>query len=191
AFALTVCTMMGLALGVDYSLLMVSRFREELAKGSEPIDAARRTRRTAGGTRMCAGSTLLFSMLVSLFILPGSLLASLAGTVAMVVILSVTVATVVGPALLILIGPNLDRWRIGTAADGRSRLMTFVGAALKRPAPVAALIGAGLLLLGAPALGLKTGPPSPEQLATDAPAREDSELVRRAIGPGYDAPFQV
>ena len=58
-------------------------------------------------------------MIVSLFILPGSLLASLAGTVCMVVILSVTVATVVGPAMLTLIGPNVDRWRIGASARGR------------------------------------------------------------------------
>jgi RND superfamily putative drug exporter len=191
AFALTVCSMMGLALGVDYALLMVSRFREELAAGTEPAEAARRTRRTAGRTTIFAGSTLLLSMLVSLFILPGSLLASLAGTVIMVVILSVTVATVVGPALLTLIGPNVDRWRIGKPAGGRSRLMAFVGAALRRPAPVAALIGAVLLLLAAPAIGLKTGPPSVEELPKDSPAREDAELIDTAIGPGWDAPFQM
>jgi RND superfamily putative drug exporter len=191
AFALTVTTMMGLALGVDYALLMVSRFREELAAGVEPAEAARRTRRTAGRTTIFAGSTLLLSMLVSLFILPGSLLASLAGTVIMVVILSVTVSNVVGPALLTLIGPNIDRWRIGSPAAGRSRLMVLVGAALKRPAPVAAVIGAVLLALAAPALALKTGPPSPEQLAKDAPARKDAELVDREIGPGWDAPFQI
>ncbi|MEA3034427.1 MAG: putative drug exporter of the superfamily, partial [Sphingomonadales bacterium] len=193
AFALTVCTMMGLALGVDYALLMVSRFREELATGTSPAEAARVTRRTAGRTTVFAGSTLLLSMLVSLFILPGSLLASLAGTVAMVVILSVAVATIVGPALLTLIGPNVDRWRIGPAPrpDSESRLMAIVGAALKRPAPVAALIGAILLLLAAPALALKTGPPSPEQLAKDAPARKDAELIDNSIGPGWDAPFQV
>jgi RND superfamily putative drug exporter len=191
AFALTVCSMMGLALGVDYALLMVSRFREELASGAAPAEAARRTRRTAGRTVMFAGSTLLLSMLVSLLILPGSLLASLAGTVIMVVILSVTAATLVGPALLTLIGPNVDRWRIGSTAPGRSRLMVLVGAALKRPAAVAALIGFVLLLLAAPAIGLKTGPPSPEQLADDAPARKDAELIDRAIGPGWDAPFQI
>ncbi|MDX6589552.1 MAG: putative drug exporter of the superfamily, partial [Solirubrobacterales bacterium] len=193
AFALTVCTMMGLALGVDYALLMVSRFREELARGTSPAEAARVTRRTAGRTTVFAGSTLLLSMLVSLFILPGSLLASLAGTVAMVVILSVAVATIVGPALLTLIGPNVDRWRIGPAPrpDSESRLMAIVGAALKRPAPVAALIGAVLLLLAAPALALKTGPPSPEQLAKDAPARKDAELIDNSIGAGWDAPFQV
>ncbi len=191
AFALTVCTMMGLALGVDYSLLMVSRFREELGGGASPLDAARETRRTAGRTTVFAGSTLLFSMLASVFLLPGALLASLAGTVALVVLLTVVVATVVGPPLLIVIGPNVDRWRIGAPAGGRSRLMIAVGAALKRPAAVSALIGAVLLLLAAPAVGLKTGPPSPEQLATDAPAREDAELISRTIGPGWDAPFRV
>jgi putative drug exporter of the RND superfamily len=191
AFALTVCTMMGLALGVDYALLMVSRFREELAAGTEPAEAARRTRHTAGRTTMFAGSTLVLSMAVSLFILPGSLLASLAGTLIVVVLLSVTVATVVGPALLTLVGANLDRWRIGRAAGGRSRLIVFVTAALRRPAPVAALIAAVLLLLAAPALGLKTGPPSPEELAKDSTARRNAELIDHAIGPGWDAPFQV
>ena len=83
---------------------MVSRFREELAGGAEPLEAARITRRHAGRTVAFAGSTLLLSMLVSLLILPGSLLVSLAGTVAMVVVLSVTVATLVGPAILTLVG---------------------------------------------------------------------------------------
>jgi RND superfamily putative drug exporter len=191
AFALTVCTMMGLALGVDYALLMVSRFREELAAGKDPADAARQTRRTAGRTTVFAGSTLLLSMLVSIFVVPGPLLASLAGTVAMVVVLSVAVATLVGPALLTLIGPNIDRWRIGPAPNGGSRLMILVGAALKRPALAALLIGAVVLLLSSPAIALKTGPPSTEQLPQDAPARKDNELIARSIGPGYAAPYQV
>ncbi|MFL5899517.1 MAG: MMPL family transporter [Solirubrobacterales bacterium] len=192
AFALTVCSMMGLALGVDYALLMVSRFREELATGAEPADATRITRRHAGRTVLFAGSTLLLSMVVSLFILPGSLLASLAGTVCMVVILSISVATIVGPAILTLVGSRINLWRIGGAPRaGRSRLMAVVGAALRKPALAAVLIGALLLALVSPALGLKTGPPSPEQLSKDSPARQDAELVDSAIGPGWDAPFQI
>jgi putative drug exporter of the RND superfamily len=192
AFALAVCTMMGLALGVDYALLMVSRFREELAGGATPLEAARETRHTAGRTTAFAGSTLLISMIVSIFILPGSLLASMAATVAMVVVLSVLVATVVGPSLLILIGPNVDRWRIGPAPNGeRSGLMAFVTAALRKPVPVAAAIFAVLLVLALPALGLKTGPPSTQQLSPNDPARKDAELVDRTIGPGWDAPFVI
>jgi RND superfamily putative drug exporter len=192
AFALAVCTMMGLALGVDYALLMVSRFREELALGTSPLDAARSTRRTAGRTVIFAGSTLVLSMLVSLFILPGSLLASLAGTLIMVVTLSILVATIVGPALLTMVGPNVDRWRIGKEPDeGSSRLMVLVNGALRRPAIVATLIGAVLVVLSAPAIALKTGPPSPTQLAEDAPARQDAEKIDSAIGSGWDAPFQI
>jgi putative drug exporter of the RND superfamily len=191
AFALTVCSMMGLALGVDYALLMVSRFREELAAGLEPAEAARVTRRTAGRTTLFAGSTLLLSMLVSIFILPGSLLASLAGTLAMVVILTVTISTLVAPAVLALLGPNVDRWRIGAAPNGRSRLMTVVSAALRRPVFVSLLIGGVVLALAAPAIALKTGPPSPEQLPSNDQAREDAELIATAFAPGYEAPFTV
>jgi RND superfamily putative drug exporter len=192
AFALTVCTMIGLALGVDYALLMVSRFREELAGGAAPIDAARVTRRHAGRTVAFAGSTLLLSMLVSLLILPGSLLVSLAGTVAMVVVLSVTVATLAGPAILTLVGENVNRWRIGPAVSAeRSGVMRFVNGALRRPLIAALVIGAILLALAGPAVGLKLGPPSPEQLSKDAPARKNAELIDKAIGPGWDAPFQI
>jgi putative drug exporter of the RND superfamily len=192
AFALTVCTMIGLALGVDYALLMVSRFREELAGGAEPVEAARITRRHAGRTVAFAGSTLLLSMLVSLLILPGSLLVSLAGTVAMVVVLSVTVATLVGPAILTLAGENVNRWRIGPAARADSSgVMRFVNGALRRPLIAALVIGAILLALAGPAVGLKLGPPSPEQLSQNAPARKNAELIDKAIGPGWDAPFQI
>ena len=79
------------------------------------------TRRTAGRTTVFAGSTLLVSMLVSIFVVPGPLLASLAGTVAMVVVLSVGVATLVGPALLVLVGPNINRWRIGAGGERSAR----------------------------------------------------------------------
>ena len=192
ALALTVCTMMGLALGVDYSLLMVSRFREELAEGATPIDAAWATRRTAGRTTIFAGSTLVLSMVAAILVAPGALLASLAGTLALVVVLTVLVATVVGPSTLVLLGANVDRWRIGPAPNGdRSWLMTFVSAALRRPAAVAALIGAVVLVLAAPAIGLKTGPPDPSGLPKDDPVRLDYELISRSVGRGAEAPYTI
>jgi putative drug exporter of the RND superfamily len=67
----------------------------------------------------------------------------------------------------------------------------MVGVALKKPAVATALIGLLLLVLAVPAIGLKTGPPSPEQLAEDSPAREDAELIDNSIGAGFDAPYQV
>jgi RND superfamily putative drug exporter len=192
AVALTVCTMMGLALGVDYALLMVSRFREELATGADPVEAAWATRRTAGRTTVFAGSTLVLSMIVAFFVLPGALLASLAGTLAMVVVLTVAVAILVGAPTLVLVGANIDRWRIGpTRSAERSRLMAMVSAALKRPALVAALIGGVVLALAAPTLALKTGPFSATQLPRDDPVRRDAETVSRSVGRGFEAPFTI
>ncbi|HSR95211.1 MAG TPA: MMPL family transporter [Solirubrobacterales bacterium] len=187
-FALTVCTMMGLALGVDYALLMVSRFREELEAGTAPLAAARMTRRTAGRTTAFAGSTLFLAMLVTLFVMPGTLLISLAGTAIIVTGISVLVATLVGPALLVVTGHNVNRWRIGGNGDGAG-VMTLVRGALSRPLVAVILIGVVVMLLAAPAISLKTGPPSAEQLPTSNPAREEAELIAGAIGPGWEAPF--
>ena len=189
-FALTVCVMMGLALGVDYALLMVSRFREEMAAGAAPPAAARMTRRTAGRTTAFAGSTLFLAMLVTLFVMPGNLLVSLAGTAIVVTAISVLVATLVGPALLVVIGGNVNRWRIGGDGDGAG-VMTLVRGALSRPLLAVILIGVVVILLAAPALSLKTGPPSAEQLPTSNPARQEAELIAGAIGPGWEAPFVV
>ncbi|HEX3737272.1 MAG TPA: MMPL family transporter [Solirubrobacterales bacterium] len=190
AFSLTVATMMGLALGVDYALLMVSRFREELAAGKDPREAALSTRHTAGRTTLFAGSTLFASMVVSVLVLPGSLLLSLAGTAILVTAISVVVANYLVPPLLVLLGPNVNRWRIGRPPDGRHALLNrFLTAALRRPAPVAILIGVVLLALAAPAVAIKTGPPSAEQLPTGDRARQESELIARQMGPGWTAPF--
>jgi putative drug exporter of the RND superfamily len=188
--ALTVCTMMGLALGVDYALLMVSRFREELEAGAEPLEAARMTRRTAGRTTAFAGSTLFLAMLVTLFVMPGNLLVSLAGTAIVVTAISVLVAALVGPALLVVIGHNVNRWRIGGAEDGAG-VMALVRGALSRPLVATILIGLVVLALAAPVLALKTGPPTAQQLPSDNQAREEAELIADAFGPGWEAPFVV
>ena len=190
AFALTVATMMGLALGVDYALLMVSRFREELALGKDPADAAHSTRRTAGRTTLFAGVTLFVSMAVSVFVLPGSLLLSLAGTAIMVTAISLITSIYLAPPLLSLLGPNVDRWHLSRSGPAtHNTLHALLQTALRRPAPVAIAISGGLLLLAAPALAIKTGPPSAKQLPPSSPARADAERVSRQIGPGWDAPF--
>ncbi len=192
AFSLTVATMMGLALGVDYALLMVSRFREELGNGAEPLEAAIATRRTAGRTTLFAGSTLFASMIVTIFVLPGSLLLSLAGTAIVVTALSVFVANYLTPPLLLLLGHNVDRWRLGRPSrGGHALLRRSLRAALRRPAAIAVVISAALLLLAAPALAIKTGPPSAAQLPSSDSARRDSELISRQIGAGWEAPFVV
>jgi putative drug exporter of the RND superfamily len=190
AFALTVATMMGLALGVDYALLMVSRFREELASGKDAVTAAYSTRRTAGRTTLFAGTTLFVSMLVSVFVLPGTLLLSLAGTAILVTAISLVTSLFLAPPLLSLLGANVNRWSIARRSpEQHNTLHALLQTALRRPAPIAIAISGLLLILAAPAVAIKTGPPSAKQLPTSDPARIDSELVAAELGPGWDAPF--
>jgi len=190
AFALTVATMMGLALGVDYALLMVSRFREELAAGKDSVAAAHSTRRTAGRTTLFAGTTLFASMIVAVFVLPGSMLLSLAGTAILVTAISVTASVYLAPALLSLLGDNVDRWHLSrSGSESHHTLHRLLSIALRRPARVAIGVSVALLLLAVPAIGIKTGPPSARQLPSSDPARVDAELISRQIGPGWDAPF--
>ncbi len=190
ALSLVVCTMMGLALGVDYSLLIVSRFREELAAGHPPARAAALTRRSAGRTTAIAGATLFFSIFLSAFFQPGSLLVSLAAALATVTALAVLIAWASLPALLTLLGPRINAGRIGRSRPGSgSRIAAAAAAALRRPAVAAVVIAVPLLALAAPALAFDTGSPGVDELSPSSGARKDSEAIAAAVGAGWQAPF--
>jgi len=186
-----VASMMGLALGVDYALLMVSRFREELAGEATPAEAALETRRTAGRTILIAGSTLLSALLVAFLAIPEGIFTSLNGAVVLATALSIVMAWTVGPAALALLGDNVNRWRIGGAPDGSSRWMTLVRRALRRPGATAAAIGALMLLAATPTLFMQVGSSGLEQLPPDSSVRRDADLIGRVAGPGWGAPFEV
>jgi RND superfamily putative drug exporter len=198
ALSLVVCTMMGLALGVDYSLFTVSRFREELARGAAPAVAARTARRTAGRTIAVAGSTLFAAIFLTAFLQPGTLLLSLATALVVVTPISVALAALALPALLALLGPRIELGTIGrrpgapaAAPASRSRVAAAAAAALRRPALAAALIALPLVLLALPALGFDTGAPGVDELPASSPARQSAEQIDRAVGPGWEAPFQI
>ena len=191
ALALVVCTMMGLALGVDYSLLIVSRFREELERDPDPWRAAAATRASAGRTTLFAGVTLIVALVFSAFLQPGSLLLSLATATAVVTVISVVISTAAVPALLGLLGPRINAGRIGAGRKARRRptVAAAAGAALRNPALAACLVAIPLLLLTLPVLGFATGPPGIDELPTSSDARESAETIDRAVGPGWEAPF--
>jgi len=194
ALSLVVCTMMGLALGVDYSLFIVSRFREELAAGHDPPAAALRSRRTAGRTVVFAGSTLFVSLFASAFLQPGTLLVSLATALVLVTAISVAIAWGALPALLTVLGPRINAGRIArrsaTAQGSMSRrVAAAASAALRRPALAAAAIAVSLALLASPALAFNTGSPGVGELSASSPARRSAEAIGRAVGPGWEAPF--
>jgi putative drug exporter of the RND superfamily len=191
ALSLVVCTMMGLALGVDYSLLIVSRFREELDGGRDPWEAAAATRESAGRTTLFAGVTLIVAVVFSAFLQPGSLLLSLATTVGVVAAISVAVSTLAVPPLLALLGGRINAGRIGASKAGQRRPTIVAGAtaALRRPSLVALLVAIPLVLLALPNVAFLTGAPGIQELSASNSAREDAETIDRAVGPGWGAPF--
>jgi RND superfamily putative drug exporter len=191
ALTLVVCTMMGLALGVDYSLLIVSRFREELENSRDPWEAAIATRGSAGRTTLFAGITLIVAVVFSAFLQPGSLLLSLATTVGVVAAISIAVSTLAVPPLLALLGERINSGRIGKPALGRRRrtIAAAATAALRRPSLAACLVAVPLLLLASPNLAFTTGAPGIDELSASNPARESAETIDRAVGPGWEAPF--
>ena len=191
ALALVVCTMMGLALGVDYSLLIVSRFREELERDPDPWRAAARTRASAGRTTLFAGVTLTVALVFSAFLQPGSLLLSLATATAVVTVISVVISTLAVPPLLALLGPRINAGRIGRArsSDHPSVVAAGAAAALRKPALAACLVAVPLVLLMLPVLGFTTGAPGIDELPSSNQARKDAETIDQAVGPGWEAPF--
>jgi putative drug exporter of the RND superfamily len=203
ALSLVVCTMMGLALGVDYSLLIVSRFREELEEGRGPWAAAAAARATAGCTTLFAGATLVVAVVGSAFLQPGSLLLSLATTVGVVTVISVAISTLAVPPLLALLGPRINAGRIGRRADESTQNRLFgssapgrrpgvagaATAALRNPALAACLVAVPLILLMLPTLAFSTGAPGIDELPTSNQVRQDAETIDRAVGPGWEAPF--
>lgn len=163
SFAESLMAMIGLAIGIDYSLLLVRRFREERSKGGEPVDALARTLSTAGRTIMFSGAILSTSLLpVVITDLP--FFGDTATAVIVVVFVEVVFTLTLLPAILLKLGDRIDRFSVpvrfrgGRLAAGQTGgWYRWAKAVMRRPWPVLAGGAALLLVAASPATGLKTG----------------------------------
>ncbi len=190
SLAVAIASMMGLALGVDYALLMVSRFRQERDGGADTDAAIATSAHAAGRTIVFAGGTLALAMLTAAFVAPGDLLGSVAAGVVVSALLSVGLAISLLPTLLGALSPYLERWRLPSVGRG-DRLLGLAAGLIARPWIAIPLIVAPMLAIAAPASALRLGPPDPGQLPPSDPTRQGFEALRRAIGPGWAAPIAV
>jgi RND superfamily putative drug exporter len=192
SLGVAISSMMGLALGVDYALLMVSRYRQEREAGAGHEAAVGVASNVAGRTIVFAGGTLAVAMTTAALLAPGGLLGSVAAGVVIAGVLSVLLAVSALPALLELVGPHLERWRLPSRS--RREGGGLVGASqrlIARPAVAIPLVLLAVLALARPAIALQMGPPDVRQLPASDPARQSFEAVQRAVGPGWAAPFVV
>ncbi len=198
-FALNLTTGLGLGLAIDYSLFVVSRYREEIAKTGPGLEAIRATMRTAGRTVLFSSLTVAVA-LASLTIFPQRFLYSMGLGGSLVALLAATVALTVLPAVLTLLGTRVnalappflarraDRDTRPTKDGFWYRLSRFV---MRRPVPVATVSAALLLAAGIPFYSIKFTAVDPSILPKDASARQVYESMRTEFPPYRDTPIQV
>jgi RND superfamily putative drug exporter len=185
--------MFSIALGIDYALFIVVRFRGALAQGLSPRDATVHTMATAGKAVLASGLTVIAALLAVMLVPVPTFRSVPLGIV--LAVLSVLAATLtLLPAALSGLGHRVNggRIRLRRAADHRSERFAAWGRRLwARPLPYGAAAVLILLLLAAPALGLRTGMPTVAVVPRDADSREGHALVQRAFGVGAPSRLQV
>ena len=197
-FVVNMLTGMGLALGIDYALFVVSRFREERGRGREKLDAISASAITANRAVIFSGTTFVIAMF-GMFIVPSSIMRSLAVGAILVGIVSVVASATLLPALLGLLGDGINRLRIPfvgsrsvEAANPEGRFWgAIVRTVLRRPALAAGLSVALLLAAGSPIFGMHIGTSGPTLLPSRFEARQGFEALQRNF-PGATAnPVEV
>jgi RND superfamily putative drug exporter len=180
-YSINLTTALGLGLAIDYSLFVVSRFREELRAGSAPHDAVVRTVERAGRTVAFSALTVAVS-LSALLVFPLYFLRSFAYAGIAVVLVAAVASVVSLPSLLAVLGHRVDRGRVLRRAEpvaGESGFWHRVATAvMRRPVPVALAVTALLLVLGLPFLRVAFGLSDDRALPAGAPSRVVSEQLR-------------
>lgn len=151
-FALNITTGLSLGLAVDYALLIVSRHREEVAIHGHTEEAIRRTLNTAGRASLFSGLTVAAAM-AALVLMPQRFLYSVGAAGAVVGILSASMALIVVPALLVFLGPRINKWSIRrgpSVADASTGWLRLSRGVMKRPVLIAVATAAALFALAAP-----------------------------------------
>ena len=197
-FTINMLTGMGLALGIDYSLFVVSRYREERAHGLSKEDAIARTGATASRAVLFSGTTFIIALL-GMFIVPTSIMRSLALGAILVGITSVAAALTLLPALLSMWGDGINRGRIpyvgrnvgrSDAAEGRF-WHGIVTAVLRHPAIALTVSVTGLLALALPVFGMHIGANGITTLPDTTPSKQGYVAVQRAFPTDNPEPVRI
>ena len=195
-FALNLTTGLGLGLAIDYSLFVVSRYREEIAKSGPGLQAMRRTMNTAGRTVLFSSLTVA-AALASLMVFPQRFLYSMGLGGTLVALLAATISLTVLPAVLALLGNRVnalspgflqrraEREATATESGFWYRLSRFV---MRRPIGIATATAALLIVLGIPFWSLKFTSVDAQVLPGSASARQVDNVMRAEFPPFRDTP---
>jgi RND superfamily putative drug exporter len=197
AFAESLMAMIGLAIGIDYALLLVRRFREEKRRGGTPEAAMGRTLSTAGRTIMFSGA-ILSTSLVPLVITNLPFFGDTAFAVIVVVLVEVVLLLTFLPAVLLVLGDRLDKWALPArlqggrfTESGTTGWYRWAKAVMRRPWPIL-IGGAGVLLVCAtPALHIKTGIDLNARAMQSSPSVKPLTVLERHFSTASLGPVEV
>jgi putative drug exporter of the RND superfamily len=191
----TLGTMLGLGVGIDYALFIVTRHRGFMEQGHGYEEAAARATATAGGAVVFAGGTVIIALL-SLVVAQIPIVSALGYSAALVVLIAVIGAVTLLPAILAALGERINSLRVpflrtpphDQRPHGWARWARGVG---RRPL-LAMIAAVGILLvLAIPVLNLYLGQEDDGQLPTDTTARQAYDLISEGFGPGINGPFLI
>ncbi|MFF8957399.1 MMPL family transporter [Streptomyces sp. NPDC014894] len=194
-FAINLTTALGLGLGIDYALLMVSRFREQLAAGETVEDAVRRTVHTAGRTVAFSAATVA-AALAALLVFPQYFLRSFGYAGIGVVAIAAVSTLFVMPALFLVLGHRVNSGRLPWANRGRSETRgrgwgRLARTVMRRPALTALPVLAVLLLAASPLLGVSFGTPDERVLPENAQSRQVATALEKNFDGSDDAALHI
>jgi uncharacterized membrane protein YdfJ with MMPL/SSD domain len=198
-FAINLITGLGLGLAIDYSLFMVSRFREELENGRETPDAVRATVATAGRTVLFSALTVA-AAIASMLVFPLRFLYSMGVGGSLVALTAAFVSLTLLPALLAALGPrvnalSLKRWRTAMHRDAahlqEGPWYRLSRAIMRRPGPTAIATTLLLIVMGLPFLRIEFTGVDASVLPTERSARVVDDVLRNEFPPGPTSPVTI
>ena len=197
-FVTLIITMIGLAVGIDYSLIVVSRFREEMGRGYSKLEAIERAGATANRTVFFSGLTVVFA-LAGLLIHPASVFQSLGTGAILVVVAAVALSTTLLPAALGLLGGHVNALRlpfvgrrIGSAAGASGGFWTVVVRVVMRYPLLSFLAAGGVMVAAAlPALDLNTGFNGVDSLPDGVQSKEAFFILEEEFSFGVVSPMEI
>ena len=195
SFTTQFAAMIGIGVGIDYSLLVVTRYREALVRGLSVEEAIVEAAGTAGRTVVFAGSAVGVALL-GLWLVGIPFVAYMGTAGALIVALSVLVAILVLPALLGVVGTRVDRWRIPGLSSMSAATEAGMGYRLGRlvqRAPLAFFVlSLGILLvLAIPVLSMRLGSSDAGNNPESLSSRRAYDLLSEGFGPGFNGPITV
>jgi RND superfamily putative drug exporter len=189
--------LIGIGVGIDYALLVLTRFRTAMLEEKDRHDAVVEAVTTAGRSVIIAGSTVVIAVL-GLFLTGLPYMYGVAISASLAVLVVMVAAITLLPALLSYLGPRVDRLRIPllgrglkAAGDGESPAARWSHAVQRRPWTAAIVAAAILLVLAAPALGMRLGFPDAGNDPPGTMTREAYDLISEGFGPGANGPLVI